>query len=99
MAMKNAMGPEYNPKGRDILSEYGRDTPKSQAPVAHSGGGEAAKPMPYSPPQGPTSQYHTGPGLGGENHGQNAGGMQAEPRQTSGSPGIGGTVYYKGSQK
>jgi len=30
------------------------------------------KPLPYSPPKGPTNQMRQGPGLGGTNHG-NAG--------------------------
>lgn len=33
------------------------------------GGKPEVKPLPYSPPVGPTSQSHQGPGLGGTNHG------------------------------
>lgn len=47
----------------------GPDTPKPQAPRATSGGAKEAKPLPYSPPKGPTSQMKQGPGL----HGQNLG--------------------------
>lgn len=35
----------------------------------HDGGKPQVKPIPYSPPKGPTSQTHQGPGLGGTNHG------------------------------
>lgn len=57
---------------RDILGEYGPDSPMNQKPRATSGGVEEAKPLPYSPPKGPIGQGHEGPGLGGMNHG-NAG--------------------------
>lgn len=53
----------------EILSEYGRDSSQSQAPRATGGGKPEVKPLPYSPPAGPTSQSHVGPGLGGTNHG------------------------------
>lgn len=35
------------------------------------GGKPEVKPLPYSPPQGPTGQMRQGPGLGGTNHGTN----------------------------
>jgi hypothetical protein len=54
----------------DILSEYGRDSGASQAPRATNGGQQMPKPLPYSPPQGPTGQMRQGPGLGGDNCGQ-----------------------------
>ena len=54
---------------RDILSEYGSDSPTSEAPRASSGGAQSPKPIPYSPPKGPIGQSNTGPGLGGTNHG------------------------------
>lgn len=34
------------------------------------GGKPNVKPLPYSPPKGPSSQSHEGPGLGGTNLGQ-----------------------------
>ena len=33
------------------------------------GGKPVVKPLPYSPPKGPTSQTKESPGLGGTNHG------------------------------
>jgi hypothetical protein len=56
---------------KDILGYYGRDSRQPQAPTAKSGGVKEAKPMPYSKPQGPTNQMHSGPGPGysATNHG------------------------------
>lgn len=54
---------------RDILSEFGPDSKQPQAAPARSGGVTEAKPLPYDPPTGPSSQSHRGPGLGGTNHG------------------------------
>lgn len=53
---------------RDILSEYGPDSPADQKPSATSGGTEC-KPLSYDPPKGPIGQMHKGVGLGGSNHG------------------------------
>ena len=54
----------------DILSEYGQDSNAGQAPRATNGGHCEPKPIPYSPPKGPTEMYHEGPGLAGHtNHG------------------------------
>ena len=52
----------------EILKNYGpeRATPKSPSIC---GGVKAAKELPYSPPRGPKGQMHSGPGLGGTNHG------------------------------
>lgn len=55
---------------RDILSGFGRDVPHPQAPAARSGGVTEAKPLPYSPPQGPKGiNDPQTPGLHGSNHG------------------------------
>lgn len=55
---------------RDILSEYGKNVDKPQAAVARSGGVTQAKPLPYSPPKGPSNIGDPkGPGLHGTNHG------------------------------
>lgn len=35
----------------------------------HGGGKPSVKPLPYSPPKGPSGQSHQAPGLGGDNHG------------------------------
>lgn len=56
-------------KSSDILSQYGRDSRQPQAARATCGGVCEAKPLPYSPPQGPTNQMRARPGLGGTNHG------------------------------
>lgn len=54
---------------KDILSSYGPNTAKTQAPRATNGGQQSPKPMSYSPPKGPTSQMQSGPGIHGTNHG------------------------------
>jgi len=54
---------------RDILSEYGRDSSTPERPRATNGGCCEPKDLPYSPPVGPKGQMHSGPGLGGTNHG------------------------------
>lgn len=53
----------------DILSEYGRDSSTSEKPRATSGGCCHPKDLAYDPPKGPKGQGHSGPGLGGDNHG------------------------------
>lgn len=53
---------------RDILSEFGKDSPNKQVAPATSGGCTEAKPLPYSPPKGPTSQMQQGSGLHGTVH-------------------------------
>lgn len=54
---------------RDILSEFGPESPQPQAPRAASGGVMVAKPIPYSPPQGPKSiNDPDSPGLHGDVH-------------------------------
>lgn len=54
---------------KDILSEYGKDSGAPQAPRATNGGRQTPKPLPYSPPKGPTPHMQQGPGLHGTNHG------------------------------
>ena len=55
---------------REILGEYGPESSQPQASRASSGGVTEAKPLPYSPPKGPTEMMHKGPGLAGhDNHG------------------------------
>lgn len=54
---------------RDILSEYGEDSPHPQAPRAMSGGVTESKSLPYSTPVGPKAQMNKGPGLHGDNCG------------------------------
>ncbi len=55
---------------RDILSEYGPDSPSNQRPVATNGGRMDPKPIPYSPPMGPKNiNDPKTPGLHGTNHG------------------------------
>lgn len=54
---------------KDILGMYGRDSGADQKPRATNGGQQMVKPIPYSPPKGPTSQMQKGPGLHGTNHG------------------------------
>lgn len=54
----------------DILSEYGSDSSQPQAPRATSGGQMDVKPIPYSPPVGPSNIGDAkSPGLHGTNHG------------------------------
>lgn len=50
---------------RDILNEYGPNSADKQMPRATNGGQCTPKPIPYSPPKGPTSQMRDAPGLGG----------------------------------
>lgn len=55
---------------KDILNEYGPDSPQDQKPRATSGGCTTAKDLPYSPPKGPMGiMGNERPGLGGSNHG------------------------------
>jgi hypothetical protein len=83
---------------RDILGEYGKDSPNHQAARATTGGVKEAKPISnYCPPQGPSNiNDPKGPGIHGSSHG-----MASTPVSSrgSGSPGIGGTVHRSGSQR
>ncbi len=55
---------------RDILGEFGPDSSQPQAARATSGGVTMAKPLPYSPPVGPSNINDSQtPGLHGDNCG------------------------------
>lgn len=55
---------------KDILNEYGSDSPMNQMPRAGNGGEMPVKSIPYSPPKGPTNiNDPKSPGLHGTNHG------------------------------
>lgn len=65
--------------------------------ATRDGGKPNVKPLPYSPPQGPTELMRSGPGLHGDNHDC---GMYGSSEHMRGSPGIGGTNKgNKGSQR
>lgn len=54
---------------RDILNEFGPNSPGNQRPRATSGGVTEAKPLSYSPPVGPTNINDSkSPGLHGTVH-------------------------------
>jgi hypothetical protein len=52
---------------RDVFDNF--PAPSVAKPPKVDGGVMHNKPLPYSPPKGPTSQSHQGPGLAGTNHG------------------------------
>jgi hypothetical protein len=55
---------------RDTLGEYGPESANKQAPRATSGGQMPVKPIPYSPPKGPSNiNDPKSPGLHGDNYG------------------------------
>lgn len=55
---------------KDILSMYGPDSASDQMPRASNGGQMPVKPIPYSPPKGPSNIGDSkSPGLHGSNHG------------------------------
>lgn len=55
---------------KDILSGFGPDSPSNQRPSATNGGQQAVKPIPYSPPVGPSNINDSqSPGIHGDNHG------------------------------
>lgn len=60
------------------------------------GGKPMVKPTAYSPPKGPASMSHCGPGLGGTNHGNNP--SQSRP-SGEGKTSISGTTMRSGSQR
>ena len=88
---------------RDILSEYGPDADKPQAPRASRGGVTKARDvMNYKPPQGPIGIMRPGaPGLGGHNCGpcgsQGASSLYGDGG--AGSPGLGGDNEGKGANR
>lgn len=51
----------------DFHSHFGPE--RTSGSRATNGGKQEVKPLPYSPPKGPTGQTRQGPGLGGTNHG------------------------------
>lgn len=55
---------------KDILDQFGPNSSGSEAARATSGGCTECKELPYSPPVGPTTFSHKGPGLANHtNHG------------------------------
>jgi hypothetical protein len=88
---------------RDILGEYGPESPMNQKPRASHGGQMPVRDvMGYRPPTGPTNiNDPKGPGLHGHNCGP--GGTQGPyPTHTDGNqghPGIGGTNRGMGSNR
>lgn len=57
---------------RDILGEYGPESSQPQRAPASNGGQCDPKPMPYSPPQGPSNiNDPKSPGIHGTNYGNN----------------------------
>ena len=55
---------------RDILGEFGPDSPMNQMPRAKGGGAPEVKPLNYKPPVGPSNIGDPkSPGLHGTNHG------------------------------
>ena len=56
-------------KDNGILENYGKDSSQPQAARATNGGQCDPKPIPYSPPVGPTEQMRRKVGLGGTNMG------------------------------
>lgn len=88
---------------RDILRDYGPDSPSNQKPRASGGGHPTTRDVHnYSPPAGPTNIGDPkSPGLHGHNCG-NAGtqGASRIEGDDSGSPGIGPVSHgNRGSQR
>lgn len=75
---------------RDILSGFGPNISKKQAPTATCGGvTESVDVMNYRAPTGPTNIGDSkGPGLHGTNHGC---GQQFSSASRGGGPGLGGS--------
>jgi hypothetical protein len=68
------------------------------AKLTSDGGKSIKRDLQYSEPQGPTTLYHSGPGLGGTNIGK-SGTQSGGGGSTSGSPGLGGEVNRTGGQQ
>ena len=87
---------------RGILSEYGPDANKPQAPRARGGGPTTARDvMNYKPPQGPIGISRVGVGLGGANLG-NCGTQGPSPARgdgAGGSPGLHGDNEGMGTNR
>lgn len=87
---------------RDILSEYGNDANKPQAPRATNGGKMPVRDVHnYQPPQGPKHIMNTGVGLkGGTNYGSCGTQERTSLRpQSSGSPGLHGDNKGHGTNR
>ena len=87
---------------RPILSEYGPDANKPQAPRARSGGVTSARDvMGYKPPQGPIGISRTGVGLGGANLGNcgTQGPSSDRGDGAGGSPGLHGDNEGMGTNR
>lgn len=87
---------------RDILSEYGPDSPQHQrARATHGGQMPVQDVRDYKHPQGPMGiTGNERPGLGGDNYG-NCGTQGPEARRPgeSGSPGLHGTNRGMGTNR
>jgi hypothetical protein len=87
---------------RDILSEYGSETPMDQKPRATGGGPTTARDvMNYKPPTGPRNILDPkNPGLHGTNYG-NCGtqGPYGGPSGESGRSGLGGDNSGMGTNR
>jgi len=90
--------------GRDILGEYGPESPRDAMPRKVGGGvtmGEKRDVMGYQPPQGPSNiRDGNGPGLHGKNYGAcGSQGYYDLDCPTSGKPGIGGENRGMGTNR
>jgi hypothetical protein len=86
---------------RDILSEYGPDSPNPQASKMSGSGQVTCKPLRYDPPKGPQGQGHSGPGLGGANLGNcgTQGRTTCASDYESGDAGLGGANRGMGTNR